>query len=243
MGQAFKMGAALIRRHDRRQDEIINPGFDIGGQLLGDLLGGAKSGVFVDQFRKVLIVAIAHFIDAILPRLVHVIEQAGVNKDGPDVVDRQGPAGLLGERLDLDEGLMDFPRPKTCIARQSVLWPETRAVLREWLDKRPTPARSEWKRRVLLTAAGYPLMRPNDDKLGKRFLSLLRSVGLHRKGRGFYGLRRSMRTWADETNDQHAVARSMGHTFPGMSGVYVQEISQDRLRAVAEHVRKKLFAE
>lgn len=33
----------------------------------------------------------------------------------------------------------------------------------------------------------------------------------------------------------------MGHFIPGMSGVYVEDISSDRLRTVVDHVRGKLF--
>jgi hypothetical protein len=35
----------------------------------------------------------------------------------------------------------------------------------------------------------------------------------------------------------------MGHAIPGMSGIYVEEIGLDRLRAVVEHVRQKVFGE
>ena len=59
---------------------------------------------------------------------------------------------------------------------------------------------------------------------------------------GFYTLRRTFRTVADEAGDQHAVHRIMGHVVPGMSGIYVQKIGVDRLRAVTDHVRAWLFA-
>jgi integrase len=70
---------------------------------------------------------------------------------------------------------------------------------------------------------------------------LLRKLNLKRRGIGFYTLRHTFRTWADETRDQHAIHRIMGHAIPGMSGIYVEEISLDRLRAVVEHVRLRLF--
>ena len=81
----------------------------------------------------------------------------------------------------------------------------------------------------------------NVDTIGDQFGILLRNLGLKRKGIGFYTLRHTFRTWADEVRDQHAIHRIMGHTIPGMSGIYVEEISLDRLRAVVIHVRSKLF--
>lgn len=56
-------------------------------------------------------------------------------------------------------------------------------------------------------------------------------------------MRHTFRTRADEVNDQHAIHRIVGPVVPGMSGIYVQEIGLDRLRAVVEHVRKKVFEE
>ena len=38
---------------------------------------------------------------------------------------------------DLIHGWIDFPRPKTGIARRCKLWPETIKALREWLSMRP----------------------------------------------------------------------------------------------------------
>ncbi len=88
------------------------------------------------------------------------------------------------------------------------------------------------------------LMRTsNYDKLSMRFANLLERLGLKRPGIGFYSLRHTFRTWADETKDQHAIHRIMGHAIPGMSGIYVQEIELDRLRAVVDHVRRKLFSQ
>ena len=62
-----------------------------------------------------------------------------------------------------------------------------------------------------------------------------------RKGLGFYRLRHTFRTVADESKDQPAVDYIMGHEVPHMSSVYRETISDARLRAVAEHVRGWLF--
>ena len=79
------------------------------------------------------------------------------------------------------------------------------------------------------------------DAIGQEFDKLIRRLGLKRKGLGFYTLRHTFRTWADEVPDQHAIHRIMGHAIPGMSGIYVERIALNRLRAVVSHVRNKLF--
>ena len=63
-----------------------------------------------------------------------------------------------------------------------------------------------------------------------------------RKGLGFYTLRHTFRTVADEAKDQPAADYIMGHEVPHMSGVYRETISDARLRAVADHVRAWLFS-
>jgi integrase len=71
---------------------------------------------------------------------------------------------------------------------------------------------------------------------------LLKALGLKsRKGLGFYTLRHTFRTIADEAKDQPATDYIMGHEVPHMSSVYRETISDGRLRAVVDHVRKWLF--
>lgn len=55
------------------------------------------------------------------------------------------------------------------------------------------------------------------------------------------GARGKAPAWADETKDQHAVHRIMGHAIPAMSGVYADEIELHRLRAVFDDVRNKVL--
>ena len=58
---------------------------------------------------------------------------------------------------------------------------------------------------------------------------------------GFYTLRHTFRTVADEAKDQPAADYIMGHEVPHMSSVYRETISDERLRAVTDHVRAWLF--
>jgi len=57
---------------------------------------------------------------------------------------------------------------------------------------------------------------------------------------GFYSLRRTHETVASETKDQPAIDLSMGHGSPDMASLYRQRLGDDRLEAVAKHVRKWL---
>jgi hypothetical protein len=76
------------------------------------------------------------------------------------------------------------------------------------------------------------------------FKRLLQSEKLYRLGIGFYSLRRTLETVAGETLDQPAVDVVMGHTphANDMSARYRQRVGDERLEAVAEHVRVWLFA-
>ena len=164
-------------------------------------------------------------------------------------------ARLPIEALDSGRTVIEFDRPKTGVERTVPLWSDTVAVLGEALANRPQPADEEAKRLVFLTTFGRPWVRENVhrtadngiqkvvpvDAIRQEFDKLLRRLGFKRKGIGFYTLRHTFRTWADEVPDQHAIHRIMGHTIPGMSGIYVERIGLDRLRAVVNHVRSKLF--
>jgi len=164
-------------------------------------------------------------------------------------------ARLPASAIDWDVGIVSFDRPKTGVERVVPLWPETVEALRVAADQRPQLAGKGAIDFFFVTERGQPLARDfvhrdgsgqiakvvKGDCVGKRFEALLNRLGLKRKGVGFYALRHTFRTWADETRDQHAIHRIMGHAIPGMSGIYVEEISLERLRAVVDHVRSKVF--
>src|SRR5207237_494976 len=72
----------------------------------------------------------------------------------------------------------------------------------------------------------------------------LRALRIHgRKGLAFSTLRHTFRTVADEAKDQQAVDFLMGHEVPNTSSRCRQTLSNERLRAVTDHVRHWLFGE
>jgi integrase len=145
--------------------------------------------------------------------------------------------------VDLDNAVIDYPRPKTGIQRRAVLWPETIAALRDALAKRPQPKDAKNNGLVFLTRFGTAWAKDaHSGPVSKETIKLLKALGINgRKGLGFYTLRHTFRTVADESKDQPAVDFVMGHEVPHMSAVYRETISDDRLRAVTDHVRAWLF--
>jgi integrase len=152
--------------------------------------------------------------------------------------------GLLTQSaVDWKQAIIDFPRPKTGIPRRCPLWPETVAALQEALAGRPEPKNPAHADLIFVTQRGLSWAKDiADSPLAKETAKLLRALHINgRKGLGFYTLRHTFRTIADESKDQPACDFIMGHEVPHMSVVYRETISDARLRAVAEHVRKWLF--
>jgi integrase len=145
--------------------------------------------------------------------------------------------------VNLEAAMIDFPRPKTGIPRRCTLWPETVAALREALAKRPEPKNEADVGLLFVTKYGQGWAKDTTDQtLAKEFGKLLRSLGINgRKGLGFYTLRHTFRTVADEAKDQVATDYVMGHEVANMSSVYRETISDERLKAVTDHVRAWLF--
>jgi integrase len=145
--------------------------------------------------------------------------------------------------LDLESGWVNYPRPKTGIQRRCPLWPETSDAIKEALSSRPEPKQSDYAGLAFLTAQGRCWHKEAaSSPMVFKFSNLLRRLGINgRKGLGFYTLRHTFRTVADESKDQVAVDHIMGHARDDMASVYRERISDERLRAVAEHVRRWLF--
>jgi integrase len=163
--------------------------------------------------------------------------------------------------LDLDGGWIDYPRPKTGIPRRCCRWPETVAALRDAFANRPKPKDAAAAGRVFLNQRGAPLVAVREKKgtgkasddvgvvvdrikrvnrtdgLTVAFSALLKKLGLHKSGIGFYSLRHVFRTVADAARDPVACDLIMGHADPSIAGHCRERIDDSRLKAVAEHVR------
>jgi integrase len=143
--------------------------------------------------------------------------------------------------VDLDRAWIDYPRPKTGIARRCPLWPETVEAIREALAKRPAPKDPAHAGLVFITKYGGSWAKHDDPAvITKEMRKLLDALGMNGH-RNFYTLRLTFRTVADEAKDQPAADFIMGHEVPHMSSVYRETISDERLKAIADHVRNWLF--
>jgi integrase len=143
--------------------------------------------------------------------------------------------------LDLQAGWVDFPRPKTGIARRFWLWPETVEALQAAITERHEPLEETHAGLVFINSRGSPWVvtteKSRTDNVSVHFGELLKTLDLHRDGIGFYTLRHVFRTVADAARDPMAIDLIMGHTDPSMGGHYRERIDDDGLRAVADHVR------
>ncbi len=146
--------------------------------------------------------------------------------------------------LDLKEGWVNHPRPKTGINRRCPLWPETLEAIKEALEERPTPKHEAHAGLLFITKYGAGWFKDDDRTLSKKMAKLLRELSINGRRRlNFYALRHTFRTVADETRDQPAIDFIMGHARNDMADAYRERIGDDRLQAVVDHVRVWLFGE
>jgi len=173
-------------------------------------------------------------------------------------------ASLPQSALDLDGGWLNFPRPKTGIDRRCKLWPETVTALQAAIKARPRNKNRADAGLVFITKQGNSWGKlgrytiddtsppaegeskeperkrvSSNNSLSKEFKKLARDAEIDRT---FYDLRHCFATIAGESLDQVAVNAIMGHADETMAAVYRERISDDRLAAVAEHVRGWLLA-
>src|SRR5205823_5466725 len=92
-------------------------------------------------------------------------------------------AGLTFTGLDLDGGWVNYPRPKTGIARRCPLWPETVAAIRAAVAVRTKPGDFPDCGRVFLTARGTAFVVQTEkghkkDVIGVRFKNLIDAFGI-----------------------------------------------------------------
>jgi len=167
-------------------------------------------------------------------------------------------ASLPQDVVDLDNGWIDYARPKTGIDRRCPLWPETVDALRAAIAERPEPKDQADAELVFVTKYGKRWVRERvtKDKDGAiancvridgvalQFGKQMRALSINgRRGLGFYSLRHSFRTIADATKDFPAIRLIMGHADGSIDDVYREGIDDERMIVVAEHVRSWLFGD
>ena len=160
-------------------------------------------------------------------------------------------ANLEDRHLDLQSGFADFPRPKTLIERQAVLWPETVDAIHDSLRQRPMPRDEEDVDLVFVTRKGRRFVRYQQREDGRgtwidgvnlAFNKLQNKIEIKRQGVGFYALRHTFQTIAEGAGDRAAVERIMGHENAGeMANAYRERMERARLQAVADHVHAWLW--
>lgn len=158
---------------------------------------------------------------------------------------------------------IQFPRSKTGIDRTIPLWPETAEAVRDARASRPPASTASLEDRVFLTRFGKEWVKTSvkphperatpavsaNNAISGEFSKLGRRAGLERVGggtnsRGFYALRHTFRTVADECHDRPAIDRLMGHENANdMSTTYRERIEPRRLVAVTDFVRAWLYAQ
>ena len=133
--------------------------------------------------------------------------------------------------------------PKTAVERRCPLWPETAEALRKAIDSRLKPKDKADDGLVFITKYGKPWRKETaDNPISKETAKLLKSLGIQRKGVNFYALRHTFETVGGESRDQIAVDHIMGRARDDTASVYRERISDERLKAVTDHVREWLFA-
>jgi integrase len=167
-----------------------------------------------------------------------------------------GPAdcgNLPIKALDLKNGWVDYPRPKTGVARRCPLWPETVEALKKSMAKRPKPKDETDGGMAFLTKYGQRWAKEStDNPISKEFAKIIqglkvkrgrRQEAVYRKGLGLYTLRHTFQTIGDAARDPIATRAITGHAEASndMSAVYREGVDDDRLKAVTDHVHQWLF--
>jgi integrase len=143
--------------------------------------------------------------------------------------------------VNLETGWIDYPRPKTGVDRRCPLWPETVAALRDAIANRPEPKHAEHSELVFITRRGYSWAKNTaDNPITKETTKLLKALNINGH-RNFYALRHTFRTIGDKTKDQPACDFIMGHARDDMASIYREEIEDERLKAVTDHMHAWLF--
>jgi integrase len=181
-----------------------------------------------------------------------LVESAGVPMKAMILLGINGAFGntdvseLPLSAVDVQAGFIEFPRPKTGIKRRVPLWPETVEALKAAMKARPKAKDKADAGLAFLTRHGRRWVRASEtvtiNSVSLEFGKVMKAAKVTGTGTGFYGLRGTFRTMADEVADRPAIDRIMGHeNVLDISTAYRHHIADDRLRAVVDHVHNWLY--
>jgi len=158
--------------------------------------------------------------------------------------------------LDLAGGWLTQLRSKTGKPRRAPLWPETVKALRVVLEGRLETMKAG--DRVFLSKTGQPLngvtvsrKKAQDGKdvavakvnpISSDFLEFRRTQKITGRDKSIYVLRHTFKTIAlNATLNEYAVDRIMGHLKKSVPAIYMQMITDERLREATNAVHAWLF--
>ena len=137
--------------------------------------------------------------------------------------------------LNIETGWLDWWRIKTGVERRVKLWPETIKAIKAYLKHRNKPKANA---DVLFTTKYRNQWK--SDSIVPRFRKLAEDCEINRKGLTFTTLRHTFQTIGEESGDFIATKSIMAHADDSISGVYREEVSDDRLLKVTNHIRRWL---
>lgn len=186
------------------------------------------------------------------PELRKILEKCGVQVKAMVLLGINAGLGnsdcarLKLRHLDLKTGWLDFPRPKTGEARRAKLWSESVQAIKAAIAERPEPKdKAAHGDLVFVTKYGRPWREDSNrnNPLSHEFAKVLDELGMRQPGVNFYSLRHTLQTVGEESRDEAALRRIMGHVAHSfdMSATYREKIEDARLVAVSEYVRAWLF--
>jgi integrase len=153
-------------------------------------------------------------------------------------------AQLTRDKIDLEGKVIRYRRAKTNIQRTVPLWPETVKSLRKVLALRPNDPL------VFRTKSGRPWVRQKLSRTGRgividavagRFGKLMDAAKIEMPGVGFYALRHTFATYANEVRDADARRHIMGRKLPELDDVYIEHLFLPRLKVLTDHVRSRVL--
>jgi integrase len=144
--------------------------------------------------------------------------------------------------LDLENGWLNYARPKTAIWRRAPLWAETIEAIKASLDKRHEPKDKDDANLAFISPRRCSYAR-SPRGIILEFERLCKAAGV--EGHTIYDLRRTFETVADNlSHDKDTCRAIMGHAFPDddMTNRYRQGFYDERLIAVTDCVHRWLFS-